>query len=121
MSLKGNGQLGLLLSHIQSTYILTIIYRLIFYDAHGRSGIAAKAFDHGMEGIFYNYMTHLSYTCAVFDILRDAETAVAECGCEDGCYKCTYIDWPVVTVLILPNLQACKVVSASKAIKSRQR
>ena len=27
--------------------ILTSFIRLIFYDAHGQSGIAAKAFDHG--------------------------------------------------------------------------
>lgn len=29
---------------------LILIGRLIFYDAHGRSGIAAKAYDHG---VFY--------------------------------------------------------------------
>ena len=29
---------------------LTAAERLIFYDAHGRSGIAAKAFDHGTRG-----------------------------------------------------------------------
>ncbi|KAF7966843.1 hypothetical protein HWV62_36887 [Athelia sp. TMB] len=44
--------------------------RLIFYDAQGRSGIAAKAFDH------------------VFSILREAEKAIEACECEEGCYKC---------------------------------
>jgi hypothetical protein len=99
---------------------MSLAFSLIFYDAHGRSGISAKAFDHGKcrHSSRGGSVAMLTSVSEVFDILRGAERAVDTCACENGCSKCMPTSRQVMTKG-LTRFKVFKVVSARRTIKSR--
>lgn len=62
------------------------MYRLIFYEAAGKSGvIAAKAFD---VGEFAEENILLWLMCSVSNLVHSALEAIQSCNCVDGCINC---------------------------------
>ncbi|KAF7322689.1 hypothetical protein HMN09_00047700 [Mycena chlorophos] len=64
--------------------------RLVFYDPIGNGGgMSAKAFDNGKHLIDVYF--HCSQVeGSVYDLASQAERAISDCPCEDGCAECIH-------------------------------